>query len=651
MEIRKGDAVERASNVTQEEIARLEHGRRLVNVLEKCHNLQDIRKASAQLDIVLGQDPSYSRAAFKRLLELTPSLSVIQAFLDDPSMNARGARNLRALLQSSIHRHGDYDMRFFGDWIQRHVYLGMLSEVDLKALLRVRFYEQLSKRLHWSIPQKVWEGLRSSQVLRAEDLQKDMTSVLLQSALQSVSFDEGRSLGLTIVEALQPSQLKQIIPTLSAFLEYLFLARYSQTCHALDKLEPLTAIGELDDTLLNSLPKDIALQCIAQTTARLIKNIQLRYIGETQEAESMLEAWFSALSNSPLFRDLRRTSDWYDVEHRLATLDAKAISAYLRFCGNRRRRFFIVRHWVFPEIQRRSVEITHAAQIRYLLERSCQEHEVDHVESCLNIVRVVKREPSLLRSLMTRLVPLLHCLKQSEVILQLIKYARHSGSSKYVDHTVVAREICRETKLDPVLAMKLFVSEPRVRLDDCPELASSIIAHPALNSNSTLRFLLMRGRDMSLSYEERRNNVPALSPTTISTLHEVAWAFAGAPHLRPRQAFRGVVYCYHCLLRSKSSMGPEMSQALTEAGVIRYLRAGQWVSSRKLSWILFVVKELEGAEVAEKLDEVVYAWRGEVVKEHKRLRKREKASKHVIVRYRSPYPTEDVLRQDTKPDP
>lgn len=65
-------------------------------------------------------------------------------------------------------------------------------------------------------------------------------------------------------------------------------------------------------------------------------------------------------------------------------------------------------------------------------------------------------------------------------------------------------------------------------------------------------------------------------------------------------------------------LGPltvEMTRALVMAGIIKGLKQRQWVSPIQVGWILEKVREVEGEEVAQGVEEIVYQWREKLVLE------------------------------------
>ncbi|KAF4305049.1 hypothetical protein GTA08_BOTSDO06982 [Botryosphaeria dothidea] len=63
---------------------------------------------------------------------------------------------------------------------------------------------------------------------------------------------------------------------------------------------------------------------------------------------------------------------------------------------------------------------------------------------------------------------------------------------------------------------------------------------------------------------------------------------------------------------------PLFSKAVVRAAITAPLENYEWVSTVKLRWVLRLVLSIEGPEVAERLDKLVWRWRGEVIREARR---------------------------------
>lgn len=107
----------------------------------------------------------------------------------------------------------------------------------------------------------------------------------------------------------------------------------------------------------------------------------------------------------------------------------------------------------------------------------------------------------------------------------------------------------------------------------------------------------------------------------VKLVNEMAQAFAQAEFRSPRVALRNVLYCALYLRRHREPLSPELTRALTLAGITRDLLDDNWIGRRKALWILDMVKRVEGDGVAARMEKIVYSWRAEEMARQQRLRR------------------------------
>lgn len=151
-------------------------------------------------------------------------------------------------------------------------------------------------------------------------------------------------------------------------------------------------------------------------------------------------------------------------------------------------------------------------------------------------------------------------------------------------------------------------------------LDGPIRAHPSQLLHILERATGCKRQQISLSpkvkirYVGRSETVrPDKKPTALESasnlIHQMASVFAHASYLSDREAYRWVHACYRVQIQDWNRLRPELSRALTHAGIIRLLRVGKWVSGTQLRYILNIVQAVEGTTVARRVDETVYRWR------------------------------------------
>ncbi|KXS99447.1 hypothetical protein AC578_8168 [Pseudocercospora eumusae] len=133
------------------------------------------------------------------------------------------------------------------------------------------------------------------------------------------------------------------------------------------------------------------------------------------------------------------------------------------------------------------------------------------------------------------------------------------------------------------------------------------LARAGTSSSSTIWDILGRQstEDVVWRREDRighgRNR---LSQAHIDLVHLVAHECAKS--LRPKVAFRRVWECYRFLRDRGAPITPLLTRAMVTAGVLRPLEDCKRPATTQVRYILSLVKEIEGEEVAMKLDQAVW---------------------------------------------
>jgi hypothetical protein len=104
----------------------------------------------------------------------------------------------------------------------------------------------------------------------------------------------------------------------------------------------------------------------------------------------------------------------------------------------------------------------------------------------------------------------------------------------------------------------------------------------------------------------------------VDLIHKMATTFAETECRSRRVALRNVMRCIKYLRSHGEPWSPELTRALCNVGVIKDLVEDQWVGTAKLAWILNLVEEVEGKEVALVIDKAVHCWRQEHILDRER---------------------------------
>ncbi|KAL1639507.1 hypothetical protein SLS58_007939 [Diplodia intermedia] len=168
---------------------------------------------------------------------------------------------------------------------------------------------------------------------------------------------------------------------------------------------------------------------------------------------------------------------------------------------------------------------------------------------------------------------------------------------------------------NPRQALKFFKSIPDVSLSLCPRLPLRLIEHGSLPRDELFALLDRNDPLARVPPEHRHTMTNSLSTLRLELVHIIAHAYANQTAFPTRHRFRNVYFCYLWLRDRKAPLQPLFAKALVRAAVTAPLENREWVSTIKLRWVLRLVREIEGAEVAGELDRLVWRWRGDVIRE------------------------------------
>lgn len=602
--------------------------------LKNCQSLEDIRNLAESLNVDLRLTQLCSQLALNRMLETRCELEEIIEFFEEFSLNTSNAQNITILVDWHMRQQmSESDTQFLYSWIKNQISLGFFRGLEILPLLdklsSSNGYIDQNQALRFS--RSVFEGLCSSTVFKFHDVIPEVLNALLTSVSQGpISLDRS-SLGIAIMEVSSPSQLKDVKlmkSGIASFLKWCILPRNSDG--HLQTLDVNSASKILRH--LQSAPTNGDISIIASASRALLACREVTRSSDSPLLENM-KNWWRLLERYGLVNRPCQSYEWLRVERVLACGKVDEILApYLRTINDEEKGLFILRHWLLPEIdneytytpgKRNDIEDTFRARLRssrgpyiIVLLKSLGKHFRKH-------------------SKWTRpLFSLLRKLGRSSIILTIVRISRKIKQP--IPRSIIAEEIFHQAIPHPHIALMLFKATSNLPLEACPIIADVMIKNSPSASASSNVHKQRRGRSPYLShrgtpvFREPRNilspfdrmylpplDYPNIRQSRADLLSGIALAFAESPHLNPRAAFREVYRCYR--IHKWYKLGPlsaEMTRALVTAGIIKGLKQRKWVSSRQVGWILEKVREVEGGEVAQGVEEIVYQWREKLMLEN-----------------------------------
>jgi hypothetical protein len=198
------------------------------------------------------------------------------------------------------------------------------------------------------------------------------------------------------------------------------------------------------------------------------------------------------------------------------------------------------------------------------------------------------------------------------------------GSSVRIPSAEVTAQIRKMSLINPRYALNMFnlfhtirLDNTPVLLDNCGKLASAMISSPEFHPDEiwgAMGIPLYQPQKLTLS----RKTLPR---ERVAFIHKMAVSFAQAHSRSHRVALRNVMQCIMYLRRYGSPVSAELTRALCFVGLSRDILRQHWPGCEKISWILELVSQIEGSEIASKIDGAMYHWRVQQLEERQRLRR------------------------------
>ncbi|KAI9701949.1 MAG: hypothetical protein M1836_001293 [Candelina mexicana] len=606
----------------------LENRRVLKDRLRSVSDADEIRHVFMDLKINIRRTPLYSSFMLKTLLSRQVKKDAVANYLTDPALNTSEVWNLeRVILHYAQKGPDDESWRGLMQTIKKTLAHGTVSDYEIRSILRgvpdvvVKFRTDVSNHADQclSFYQTIWEAIQSSHVSSPQDLDARTLDLMLFQLSRIPSSAQNYLMAIDIIKSASPSQLHHMTEGISSYLV--------GWAHGWRDMEMVVQDHSADFVCIPYMPKFI--HVLPLSVARSTIPVALRRIlaskksGTHPEPQSKtLHPWIATIALAERQRkQLLTNTDWQAVELKLNMRNNKRrIAQYLSNFDAKGKSGFFFRHWVPRVLDRtaRSKESTYSLKQRRFQEL-CEGSPIDdsycniilaHYQLDLPYHRILKKLLAFLSNFCTKSAKL-----RTLTLLTRFRVIRAKPKGKNAIPDIRG--------WGSFMLLRFSKADPYLYFDHDTDLASPLSASDAELAGRVLQFLRPLPSPVSPASNVYDQDLAIAAMPKIDFIHKLALFFAHSAHVSARLAFRHVYRCYAYLKHRQATLKPELSRALVHAGIIRYLWAEQWVSTTKLRWVLGLVRALEGDEVADQIDEVVYQWRGRNLLLQTRKRRRD----------------------------
>lgn len=608
------------------------------DLLQLPNDLEKFRSLAKQSHTGIRQRTQLNTMLFQELLERGTPIHALLEFLENSNLSSADDGNLKRLLAyrlGCISPSANEDKKLVS-WIQTRIVLGFLPFDHVTPLLEAvnrpsnNRQGPLSRETFY---ERIIEALRRCTIIGPSQVKQRTLNLLLVFISCGKMTPTLESLGWDLVRNSMSDQSELMDENICAFIDAYILAQPPSPNSTTVVEDDSTRIGKVLE-VARSFPDSLAEACLISVSKALIKRctnpnytVPSEDSGVTERKSYLeqLSKWWTLLRDSGIMSDLQQQPGWQDLEHTLGFQAHDVLITYLQLLDQCTVCRFLIRHCHVPELKRKGYRLPgEHANFRTLAETQfddiCREHpDRPPFINLLLTIRLAKQPGTWT---VRKIFEIIQSLGMTGTTLHLV--ANHNISHVRLDAEVIRDEINHYLQQDePRIAYRLFQSFALLPLEHVPALAEAIIANPDLYTHTALYYRHRRQKwvEQTDLFHCTPKDVERLR---VRLLNRMAYAFARSPH-HPRVSFRQVYKCYLALRTEHLSVTPEMTKALTYAGIVRYLKLGAWVSTARYNNIWSLVKEVEGQKVADRLDDLVFFWRGKVLDQNMYRKRKERA--------------------------
>ena len=571
---------------------------------KKCSDVDGLYKWAAAYNIEWRR---YPKLLFNRLCHSGQPLPVLLNALEDARLGTPA--NFNFLLDWQIrNRTGKRrrlhkvsleldDVALLQHWMRRQLHLGLKTQDDIFVYLR--FISRIGDESVKSALVAPFEGLQSSSVFGFKDLGRSVRIKVLEAISQRPATRQLLRLGFSLIQATPQFDMKgrrrwQVtVKKIAGFLRRVIDAHASRRKGGKRDIRSLEVISMILETIW-VLPRELARSVVLYITKGLIHD-HLRMPDSGPTTRRLRDQWISALvdTGGSFYQKTK-------IENFLGTQKPAVIAPYFQQLNERKKACFVLRYWAGPR------SLSSQSRIQYIFRAYCYAKSKDSPwVSMLQAAQNYAQKSSQRSGVRVgQLFNMLRMLDKPETIVEIIKQGEKLNT---IMHPKDVLHIIRKyIGTQPHLAKQMIDFYPKLRLEDCPEVAERLILTPTIHPEWALNYV-----EKHCSRFRVYRGGPD-SQARIELLGRMALAYSMAPHINPRAAFRFVYRCYNRLRKERLRprlVSLNMANAFTRAGLIRPLQAGKWVSTMQVRWILIIIQSTQGTDAADRVDETVFRWR------------------------------------------
>ena len=593
------------------------HDRNMTFIMEKfgrCRTLEKLRTLASEEGISVRRN---SQQILRCLWNATKSFEICFEFLDDDQFDDPSVYNLGFLLEQALQElrgnHDEYHDKFaltmhtyIIPWARKQLSLDTRSLSDITALgkfiLRLSVHKA-AKILMYDLAVAVLEGLRSSPTRDLESLRPETRRYLREALMKGNVFPdvtpEVQELVFSYVDtmddvAVTSELLAKQIRSGSAFQDPTKATDWEDTI-----------IYKIDSVLSDRNQKQA--RSIIKTTSKILLQWHTDNVDD-RVCQKIMDAWWAYARR----RSAVSIENWHEVlEMKSVTPSVRSaiLASYAKYMQKDDFARFVFSTWFFNRLSEAEFEgIYH--DLKQNLQNLQNLQDQGPVSSLICMLETIQEKIGLEDDFIRHFLGFLSRLRKAYCLREIMY--KSTVIDMHVPLDAILDALQHYPPISTSKAHDIFKHDSRIALENVPGLAARLIRNPHIRPNTIWHYRTMRSIQQPTDDASKENYVK----TQYHLLDVMALSFSESHHLSLRQIQRNMSKILNCVrMEGLGGVSRGLLLGLLRSTIIRPMEEKGKVSTDAIRYTIGRIQDVEGPEVADRIDRLLYVWSTQIEKQ------------------------------------
>ena len=583
----------------------------VIEKLGRCQTLEELRTLASEEGISVRR---HSQEILRLLWIATKSFEICFEFLDDDQCDDPSVCNLGFLLEQALQElRGNHDEdhdkfaltmhTYIIPWARKHLSLDTRSLSDITALgqfiLRLSVHKA-AKILMYDLAVAVLEGLRSSPTRDLESLAPETRRYLREALMEGNVFPD-------VTPEVQELVFSYVDTMDDVAVTSELLAKQIRSDSA---FQDPTKATDWEDTIISKTHNALSdrpskhARSIIKTTSKIL----LQWHADNADdrvCQKIMDAWWSYVRR----RSALSMENWHEVlEMKSVTPSVRSaiLASYAKYMQKDEFARFVFSTWFFNRLSEAEFE-----GVYHDLKQNLQNlQDQGPVSSLICMLETVQEKIGLEDDFVRHFLGFLSRLRKAYCLREIMYKS-----------TVIDMHVPLDAVLDalqhypPISTSKshdIFKHDSRIALESVPALAARLIRNPHIRPDTIWHYRTMRSIQQPTEDASKEDYVR----TQYHLLDVMALSFSESHHLSLRQIQRNMGKILNCVRREGlGGVSRGLLLGLLRSTIIRPMEEKGKVSTDAIKYTIGRIQDVEGPEVADRIDRLLYVWSTQMEKQ------------------------------------